>query len=310
LSPAIYGEWLARQGHTIIRTESSYWHSGGNRVYQAFPYQWQITPGRQELRDLFRRHRALAVRYSAPAGASDGIESYHAVRSEKPYDFETLSHWARKNVRRGLKNCVVDRVPAERFIDEGWLLRVDSLSRQGRQTGDTFEKWGARIRHAAELEGFEFWAASVRDESGAERMGAFVLTFRMGDCINMVLQQCHRDFLKEHVNNALSFAVTQEMLSRPEVASVFYGLESLDAPPSVDEYKFRMGYEAVPVKQCVAFHPLAAPLVNRLTYAALNAAVSRWPERRTLSKTAGMVRVYLEGRTGSPALAAPNDGES
>jgi hypothetical protein len=292
LNPETYSKWLSGQGESVVQTESSWWYSGGNRVYQAFPFHWQIEPGPEDFDVLFRRHGAIAVRYSAPAAASPaGIASYHVMRGTGPYDFEQLSHWARKNVRRGLKNCVVEPLSVRRFIDEGWSLRTDSLDRQGRHTGDTFEKWQRRILHASELEGFEFWGASV-----GERLGAFLLTFRMNECVTMVLQQCHREFLKEHVNNALSFTVTQQMLARPDIESVFYGLESLDAPRSVDEYKFRMGYEARPVKQCVAFHPLAAPLVNRVSHAALRALVRRRPSNRTLSKAAGLVRVYLEGR--------------
>jgi hypothetical protein len=291
LNPETYSKWLTAQGDRVVRTENSWWHTGGNRVYQAFPFHWQIEPAASDFDTLFREHRAIAVRYSAPANSPRGIASYHVMRNTGPYNFEHLSHWARKNIRRGLKNCTVEPVSPQRFVDEGWALRTDSLARQGRHTGDTFDKWRRRILHASELPGFEFWGASVGD-----RLGAFLLTFRMNECATMVLQQCHRDFLKEHVNNALSFTVTQQMFARPEVSSIFYGLESLDAPPSVDEYKFRMGYEARPVNQCVAFHPLAAPFVNRLSYAALKAAAARRPSNRTLSKTAGIVRVYLEGR--------------
>jgi hypothetical protein len=38
----------------------------------------------------------------------------------------------------------------------------------------------------------------------------------------MISQQCHRSFLKEHVNNALSFVVTQEMLSRPGLCAFIW----------------------------------------------------------------------------------------
>jgi hypothetical protein len=164
------------------------------------------------------------------------------------------------------------------------------LERQGRETGDTYEQFRRRFELASELEGFEFWGASVEG-----KLGAFLVTFRMNECCYMILQQCHRDFLKEHVNNALTFEVTRAMLARPGLQSIFYGMQSLDAPPSVDEFKFRMGYEAKPVSQRVAFHPLAAPLVNRASFAAVGALSKARPANRTLSKAAGMMRLYLEG---------------
>ena len=290
MTPDIFAEWLRRCGERVVRTESSWWHDGGFGVYQAFPYNWLIEPAPEELKHLFHKHRALAIRYSAPVDSRRGIPSYHVTCEEPAYGFDNLSHWARKNVRRGLKNCTVQRIPVERFVAEGWALRSDTLDRQGRETGDTFEKWSRGFLLAAELEGFEFRGALV-----GEKLAAFLCTFRMGECVNMISQQCHRSFLKEHVNNALSFVVTQEMLSRPGVQSIFYGLESLDAPPSVDEFKFRMGYRAKPVHQCVVFNPLAAPLVNGLSCRVLQALAGRRPANRTLSKAAGMVRVCVEG---------------
>ncbi len=291
MTPDIFAEWLRRRGERVVRTASSWWHDGGFGVYQAFPYHWLIEPAPEDLKQLFHKHRALAIRYSAQVDSRRGVPSYHVTYEEPVYDFDNLSHWARKNVRRGLKNCTVQRISVERFVAEGWALRADTLDRQGRVTGDTFETWSRGFLLAAEIEGFEFWGALVE-----EKLGAFLCTFRMGECVNMISQQCHRSFLKKHVNNALSFVVTQEMLSRPSVQSIFYGLESLDAPASVDEFKFRMGYQAKPVHQCVVFNPLAAPLVNGLSSRLLQVLASRRPANRTLSKAAGIVRVCVEGR--------------
>jgi hypothetical protein len=99
-----------------------------------------------------------------------------------------------------------------------------------------------------------------------------------------------------HVNNALSYAITQTMVGRSEVHSVLYGLHSLDAPPSVDEFKLRMGYTAEPVRQRVVFHRWLAPLCNRASHAALRQLLALKPGDPTLAKTEGMIRFYLEGR--------------
>jgi hypothetical protein len=112
----------------------------------------------------------------------------------------------------------------------------------------------------------------------------------------MLYQQCRRNYLAAHVNNALSFAVTQTMIDRPTVRSVFYTLHSLDAPPSMDEFKLRMGYTAKPVRQRVVFHPWISPLFNPITH-----AMVRWlkvirPKHPLLAKGEGMIRFYLEGK--------------
>ncbi len=112
----------------------------------------------------------------------------------------------------------------------------------------------------------------------------------------MLYQQCHRDYLAEHVNNAMSFVVTKTMIERLEVKSILYGLHSLDAPPSVDEFKFRMGYTARPVRQRVVFNPWVRPMFNSASHALLRVGLRLRPGNPTLSKAEGMLRFYLQGR--------------
>src|SRR6266536_4274134 len=262
MNPEVYSEWLRRAGHQVFRTASSYWHDQGMRVFKAFPYHWRIQPGKEELRELMLRHRFIGLRYSMPPEVEIGTPSYHAVYNRADYDFESLSAWARKNVRRGLRECRVEPISFERYVRDGWEMRIDTLARQDRHLKESQEQWQQKYSAAADLPGFEVWAAQV-----GSRLAATLVIFRMDDWFYMVYQQCHRDFLRAHAPNALSFAVTQDLIRRPGVRGVFYGLQSLDAPESVDEFKFRMGYEAQPVKQRICFHPAITPFVNRATHA-------------------------------------------
>ncbi|GAI76210.1 unnamed protein product, partial [marine sediment metagenome] len=41
-----------------------YWYDVGPRVYQAFPYHWIIDPVKDELSQIFRKGKAIALRYS------------------------------------------------------------------------------------------------------------------------------------------------------------------------------------------------------------------------------------------------------
>jgi len=300
MTPEIYSEWLRRQGQRVIRTESSYWHSQGMGVFQAFPYHWLIEPDEKECRELMFRHRALALRYSMPAhDGQSGSSCYHTVYTADDYEIETLSAWARKNVRRGLRNCTVEPISFERYVEEGWALRLDTLARQQRRMKESKQDWRHRYASARDLDGFEVWAAEVNG-----RLGATLVTFQMDRWAYLLYQQCHSDYLREHVNNALSFVVTRTLIRRPELRGIFYGMQSLDAPASVDEFKFRMGYEAKAVRQRIVFHPYVAPLINRYTHAAAR-QLSAWkPSNRFLAKAEGMFRFSLAAK--NPALPAPN----
>jgi hypothetical protein len=291
MNPEIFSRWLERQGHRIVRTESSYWHSHGVRALQAFPYHWTIRPGDKDLRQLLRETRGVCLRYSAPMESPEGYLSYHVVLEKPSYGFEDLGKWARKNVRRGLRNCTVEPITFDLLAEEGWALQCHTLERQKRNLRVSREEWRVRCLAAKELPGFEAWGALVQG-----RLAASVITFLMGDCVYLLYQQCHREFLAAHVNNALSFSVTQMMIRRPGVRSILYSLHSLDAPPSMDEFKFRMGYAAKPVRQRVVFHPLCAPLVNSALHGLVKAAKAFRPGSTVLAKAEGMIRFYLEGK--------------
>ena len=291
MNPEIFAEWLRRQGHKVARTASSYWVEFGPRVFQAFPYHWVIEPTEEELVGFLKEQKAIGMRYSTPITASLGSLSYHAIYTASSYDLENLGKWARKNVRRGLTRCNIEPISFDRLSDEGWSLQQDTLNRQGRRLKFAQEDWGKLCLSAKDLPGFEAWGALV-----GKRLAASVITFRMDDWCYMLYQQCHHLFLADHVNNALSYVVTQTMIHTTSVKSILYGLHSLDAPASVDEFKFRMGYAARPVCQRVVFNPMIAPFVNSLTYTGLKAMQSLFPGKSALAKAEGMLRFYLQGK--------------
>ncbi len=291
MTPDVFAEWLRCQGQQVLRTPSTYWHSQGPRVFQAFPYHWIIRPSEEELSSLLREHGIIAVRHSTALDAPLGCLSYHAVYEKPTYNLEDLGEFARRNVRRGLRNCAVEQVPFELLAREGWTLQHDTLERQGRQVRVSQQDWRRRCESAATLPGFEAWGALVE---GA--LAASVITFQMGDCCYILYPQSRREFLPARVNNALSFAVTKALTARSSVRTIFYGLHSLDAPASVDEFKLRMGYTAKPVRQRVVFNPQWAPVFNPVTHALLKFMKRLRPGNPTLSKAEGMVRFYIEGK--------------
>jgi hypothetical protein len=249
MNPETYLEWLHRQGNQIIHTQSSYWYTAGPRVLQAFPYHWLIQPCEQEIHRLMIRHGIISLRYSTPLESPDGIVSYH-VTLQNPYNLEMLRSQARNGVKKGLSHCQVERVSFERLADEGWNLQQDTLERQGRTKSMTQAEWQRLCLSARDLPGFEVWAALVNGE-----LASILITARVDDTRCVPYAASHRKFLNMHINNALFYTASCAMLTEKGVSEIFFTLQSLDAPPSVDEFKFRMGLQAKPVRQRVVFNP-------------------------------------------------------
>jgi hypothetical protein len=296
----IFAEWLRRQGHQVVRSESSYWYDAGPRVLQAFPYHWLIQPSKQELRELTLGRGFLALRYSMPFGVQSGLVSYHVVLNG-PYDMELLRSQARNGIRRGLENCQVEIISLERLATEGWELQQDTLDRQGRLNSMSKSEWQGICLSAEGLPGFEAWAAIVDGN-----LAATILTARIGDTCYVPYAQSHCKYLGLHVNNALFYVASRAMLSREGVKGIFFSLHSLDAPESVNEFKFRMGLKAKPVRQKIVFHPAVRPFVNRLSYKMLRNWMLRDSENHIVAKAEGMLRFYLQGQLPSTKQRWPD----
>lgn len=299
MNPNILAEWFRRQGHNVIRTQSSYWVNSGPQVYQAFPFHWQIQPTESELHELLQRHRIIALRYSTPVSTPTGKFSYHVMIEGDEYPLENLAKKARYDVRKGLEYASYERIPLKRLAEEGWTIRHDTLVRQKREGAETQTWWKNLCLGAEGLEGFEAWGV-LRDGC----LIAGLLAFTCDNCFCIFYQQSFADHLQFGINNALTFVVTDDAIRRPNIKRIFYGLHSLDAPESVDKFKFRMNYIAQPVRQRVVFHPWVRPLLTPKTHALI-----KWLAKRTghstFAKVEGMARFYLEGKLSLDEQYAP-----
>jgi hypothetical protein len=291
MSSEIFAEWLQRLGRRVIRTESTYWVECGLRVFQAFPYHHVIVPSRDEIEFLLTSLPAIGLRYSTPWNAPYGLASYHVTFTRRQFPLGFLSKKARHDVRRGIEASSIEPISFDRLASEGWALRASTLQRQRRTRAETRAEWQRICQSAKDLQGFETWGAIVKGH-----LAAALIAFTDGDCCSILYQQSRTEYLPLGINNALTFVFTNEALKHPDHPYIFYGLHSLDAPSSVDQFKFRMGYTARPVKQRVVFHPSLSPLINCATHALLQASLHVQPGNPTLSKAEGMLRFYLQGR--------------
>ena len=290
MNAEIFAEWMRRQGHHVIRTKSSFWYDAGTRVLQAFPYHWIIQPSKQELRELMFKHGILTLRYSAPLESAEGIVSYH-ITLDPPYSMDMLTTKVRNRLRKGLRECLVEKIPLKMLATEGWKLQRNTLERQGRLDSMHQAEWEKMCIAADGLDGFEAWGAFVDDQ-----LAASILMCCIDNIYYILFAQSHSDYLKLYVNNALFYTASCDALARKGAAGIFGALHSLDAPESVSEFKLRLGFSAKPVRQRVVFHPWAAPFSNSMTHTVIAKLQKLKPNKYILDKAEGMLRFYLQGQ--------------
>jgi hypothetical protein len=198
-------------------------------------------------------------------------------------------------VRKALERCEIAPLTLERYAREGWSLEGDTRTRQGRSARGGRRAWERMARAAEGLPGFEVWGATVDG-----RLASTLFLAQVGDCVTYLSQQSLQELWPTHANHALAYEVTRTMRARPGVTMVHYGLQGLDAPTSVDDFKCHLGFARRPVRYHVEFHPLVAPLVNPLSHALLRRARERWHENALIAKGEGLVRLFLAGRSPPP----------
>lgn len=286
----VFAEWLQRQGLSIVKTPSSYWCRVRSRVYQAFPYSWVIEPSEEEIKDILRKKRAVALRYSTSLENRVGRISYHVISDDPSYSLESLPKKARYDVLHGLEYVSCEAISMRSLAQDGWELRRQTLVRQGRPHAETRKIWERMCLSAEGLTGFEAWGAIRNGE-----LVAALLSCSSGDTVSILYQQSKTQHLRFGVNNALVYTFTREVFQRPGMRRIFYGLHSLDAPAGVDHFKFRMGYTAKPVRQRVVFNPFIRPLVNNLSLDLLKRSLNMLPTRAMMEKVVGVFQFYLQG---------------
>jgi hypothetical protein len=284
-------KWYRRQGYHVSLSESSGWVELCKGIYQAFPYSRVINPSIDELRDLFKRNLIIALRYSTPITSSLGHVSYHVVYDNNNYPLSSLPKKARHDVTRGLQYASYESIPISRLADEGWSLRKDTLIRQGRSRAESQTFWNNMCLSAQDLSEFEVWGAIHEG-----RLSAALLACTVDDTVHILYQQSISEDLKYGVNNALTYTFTQQIIHRPGIQRIFYGLQSLDAPPSVDKFKFRMNYSSLPVRQRVVFNPIITPFIKPYAHKILIALSNIFKGNMLITKGEGMIRFYLQGK--------------
>jgi len=285
-----FQRWLEAQGYRVLQSPSASWYEIAPRVLQAFPYHGIVRIEPAERDALLRDHRCLALRYSTPLDASQGQLSYHVVVDRHDFGLPRLAKTQRAATVKALQQFAVARITFDELRTDGWAMREKTLVRQQRFGIET-RSWWDELCRAAEAAGFEAWGARC---DGA--LTASLLAHVAGGCASIVLQQSDTDFLSRGTNNALVYEFCRDVFARPHVTRVFYGLHSLDAPPSVDAFKFRLGFSALPVRQVVDFHPLVRPGLGDLSLRAAAAARRVRPNDSRISKLEGLLRFYVNGR--------------
>jgi len=259
-APEHFAEFLNRIGHRTTDLGLTYAYDKSPGAWLAFPFHRTFRADELLRSAVAHQRRMLLLRYSEPADGR-GVDSYRISCFDRGYGLGTLSSKSRRQARRGLERCVVERIDLQQLKAPGFALFENTLERQQRPVPKGARKaWFNYFSAAAVTPGFRAWGAWADG-----RLVAYLLGFRMGDCFSYLRNGSDSAYLNRYPNNALVVTATAELMASEEFTEVSYGLAPLSADmPGLDSFKRNMGFQMHPIRQNVLwssrFRSLARPL--------------------------------------------------
>ena len=216
----------------------------------------ELAPSRDQLARVLLGGPSIAVRF--PSAMHEGNRQGSMFMClDKQYDFASLHTKSRNQTRRGLENCTVEQLSFSDLAARGYSLNVDTYRRQGKDPQSfSVEKWQRFCDAASETRGFEAWGAWAKGN-----LAAFAVTALVEDSLHIHTQASATEYLDLYPNNALTFLLTKQKISSPEIASICYGVKTLTRS-TLDDYKSRMGYELKTFAERIVFNPLLQPILS------------------------------------------------
>jgi hypothetical protein len=255
-------------GYKTLQTKSCFWYSPERFLFKNLPVHRVVEPSAGERAKVLIRGGALALRYPSPATDPSEADGGMYVCADRNYDFESLTANARSHTRRGLARCTVEQIEFGYLAEHGHPLIDDTTIRQtGTHARTTEADWRKYCNLASANKDIVAWGALAED-----RLAAFLVAMRVGECTYIHLQKSAADLLKYYSNNALLFTYLKAELARPEVKWISNGQVALAAREGLSHFKTSMGFKIEPFKEQVVLNPLVKHtawigkvLTNRLT---------------------------------------------
>lgn len=245
-----------------------------------------------ERHEMFRRrHLVLQHHHRVEDEAQANASLY--LCEDRGYSLERLSSNNRSKVRRGLKRLEVRRLQPAEVAATGYVAYSDTRGRHGmpHMTPAQFDVlWRTRRLSPSH----EVWGAV--GPGGVAALGEVHLC---GQWASLSATVSANHALRDYPNHALFFSLLEELMARPGIESVSYGLSSLrpeTGRESLHQFKESVGLAAVPVRREISLHPVLRPLVNPVSARAVAVLERRRPDSR-VPRAARAALDFLRGTT-------------
>jgi hypothetical protein len=248
-----YYRFVSAQGLRIVEDDSCFWVEKRKHFWESAPSHRRVVLSPAIARRLFALG-ALAIRYTCPD--DEGSQTCEYIWDDKEYGLHSLHKDARRNVRKNMAACTFRPINFELLIREGCGINQNVYARQDRapdfQTDPV--QWKTYIETCNALPFVEAYGVFLQD-----RLCAYSLALFVDDYCYTFHPYAHSNYLKFYPMNVLIFSLVQQMLQRPRVRCISYGVESYTSRPTLERFKIAMGCRKSVLRRQIVVHPLFRP---------------------------------------------------
>jgi len=255
-----YCQHLKLMGHRVAKSSSTVWVDVRPFIYQpATPFQMD-TIRQADVDEVLQSANAIACRWFSPLAVSEAAaepDPLVVYIARPPFNLETLRGDARRKTRRGLERVEVRKASLSEEVEAlAYPIYVDNIRRVGLMNSRKrilrrWQTWAAAIRGSQCV---DFWTAW-----NETTLLAFMVAVRTPWGTQFVLHRSAQSSLPLYPNNALYYQATKDAFdSGSPIVST--GLSAFAREgDGLHEFKIRMGFEAVPLREKFAWCAFLRP---------------------------------------------------
>ncbi len=270
-----YLKILRPLGRPIVKTHDCCWEEARRFGYVPVPSGLPVPVSARDIRYMFWKGGALALRVFSNRSTEGDLTFYHACKDHH-YDLTSLRSEARRKVLRGLKNFQVkelDKKDLSPLFEQGIKINASALARQKRPGQRVFrdaDMWRCLLEVYKGVSHIRIYGAFSENQ-----LCAYLVIFQSDKLALYLHSFSSTEFLRYYPNNALLFYATKDIMKNPEIDEFYIGLESLASKNSLNEFTLSLGFQRYPIWQKLILHPFLKPLTSDLALTLMRAS-SQW----------------------------------
>jgi hypothetical protein len=207
----------------------------------SMPHTIQIVD-QKKIKLALERTNAILAHWTDDWNRSES-EWWWTCCDDKDYDLENIKNTdGRKNIRKGLRECSIERIDIEDFSNKAYQVHCEAISSYGvvKSSIPTIDQFRDVFRRMSKYSGFEIWGAYVKN-----RLVAFATCLVVDNAVTLTNTRSDPEYHKHRPNNALIYEITRHYLKNRNVSYVSNGPRNLLHQTSINSFLIKMGYRKI-----------------------------------------------------------------